>query len=120
MLQQSCKIAAAERAQYRAALFRHESILAAGARDQRLMQMPAGREHTRQARPAHEGCVIAVPMADLLHGAAEQHHVVGGLQPVCRLEREFALARTELDFDRPQRQSSAWMSRLTRSSTGSI
>ena len=76
-----------------------------GARHDRLMQMPAGREHIRQFRPAHEGRVIAVAMRDLLHGAAKQHHVVGGLEPLGRLEGEFALARAELDLDRPQRQA---------------
>ena len=69
------------------------------------MQMPAGREHVRQFRAAHEGRVIAVALADLLHRAAEQHHGVGGLEPFLGCEGEFALARAELDFDRAQRQA---------------
>ena len=69
------------------------------------MQMPAGREHVRQFRPAHEGRVIAVAAADLLHGAAKQHHGVGGHEAHRRLEGEFALARAELDLDRTQRQA---------------
>ena len=69
------------------------------------MQMPAAREHVRQLRPAHEGGVIAVAARDLLHGAAEQHHVVGRLQPLARREGELALARAELDLDRAQGQA---------------
>ena len=42
---------------------------------------------------------------DLLHGAAEQDHGVGGLEPLPRRESEFALARAELDLDRAQRQT---------------
>ena len=69
------------------------------------MQVPAGGEHVRQFRPAHEGGVIAVAAGDLLHGATKQHHVVGGREPLGRLEGEFALARAELDLDRSQRQA---------------
>ena len=105
MVQQSGEPAAAERAQHLAAVLRHESVLAAAARDDRLMQMPAGREQVREFRPAHEGGVIAMPMGDLFHGAAEQDHVVGGREPDCRLKGEFALARAEFDLDRPQRQA---------------
>ena len=54
---------------------------------------------------AHEARVIALAAADLLHGAAEQHHGVGRREPDLRLERELALARTELDLDRAQRQA---------------
>ncbi len=76
-----------------------------GARDDRLMQVPAGGEHVRQFRPAHEGGVIAVAARDLFHGRAEQHHVVGGRQPLGRRKSEFALARAELDLDRSQGQA---------------
>ena len=69
------------------------------------MQVPAGREHVRQFRPAHEGGVIAVAARDLLHGATKQHHVVGGRQPLGRRKGEFALARAELDLDRAQGQA---------------
>jgi hypothetical protein len=63
--------------------------------------------------------VIAVPVTDLFHGAAQQHHVVGRCQAHRRLERELALSdRTRLD--RSQRQAERTMSRLTISSTGSI
>ena len=43
--------------------------------------------------------------ADLLHGAAEQHHGVGGLQAAQRLEGELALARAVLALHRAQRQA---------------
>ena len=69
------------------------------------MQVPARREHVRQFRPAHEGGVIAVAAGDLLHGAAKQHHVVGGLEAGAGRKGEFALARAELDLDRAQRQA---------------
>src|SRR5260370_31821099 len=105
MLQQPAEITTAERGQQLTAILRCKSILAACARYDRLMQMPAGREHIRQPRAAHEGRVITVPMADLLHGAAKQHHGVGGLEPHCRREREFALSRTEFDFDRAHRRA---------------
>ena len=105
MLQQPCQIAAAERAQQLAIVFRHEGILAAGARHDRLMQVPSGREHVRQFWPAHEGRVIAMAAGDLLHGAAKQHHGVGRRKPGHRRKCEFALARAELDLDRPQRQA---------------
>src|ERR1700736_6125668 len=96
---------AAERGPYLAALLGGKSRLPAGPRYDRLMQMPSRCEHVRQSWTAHEGRVKTVPMADLLHGAAKQHHGVGGLKPDCRREREFALARTEFDLDRPQRQA---------------
>src|SRR6478736_6444970 len=95
----------AERAQDFAASLRCKGVLAACAGYDRLMQMPAGREYIRESWAAHEGRVITVPMADLLHGAAKQHHGVGGLEPQRRLERELALARPEFDFDRAQRQA---------------
>src|SRR5258708_21788132 len=95
----------AERAQDFAASFRCKGVLAACAGYDRLMQMPAGREHVRESWAAHEGGVKTVPMADLLHGAAKQHHGVGGLKPHCRIERELTLARTEFDFDRAQPQA---------------
>src|SRR5882757_9965260 len=69
------------------------------------MQMPAGGDHIRKFRAAHEGRVIAMPVTDLFHGAAQQHHVVGRRQARRRLERELALARTEFDLDRSQRQA---------------
>ena len=68
------------------------------------MQVPAACKQIRQFRSAHEGGVIAVAARDLLHGAAKQHHVVGGLQALLRREGEFALARPELDLDRAQGQ----------------
>src|SRR5260370_9278098 len=105
MLQQPGEITTAERGQPLTAILRCKSILAACARYDRLMQMPAGREHIRQPRAAHEGRVITAPMADLLHGAAKQHHGVGGLEPHCRREREFALAPAEVDLYRAQRQA---------------
>ena len=105
MLQQAREIGAGERAQRLAAFLRHKGILAGRARHDRLMQMPAGRKHVRQFRPAHEGRVIAVPPRDLFHGGAEQHHVVGGRQPLGRRKGEFALARAVLDLDRPERQA---------------
>src|SRR5260370_10413296 len=88
----------AERAQDFATSFRCKGVLAACAGYDRLMQMPAGREHIRESWAAHEGRVITVPMADLLHGAAKQHHGVGGLEPQRRLERDLALARPRFDF----------------------
>ena len=105
MPQQAREIMAAERAQRLAAVLGHESVLAAGARDDRLMQVPARREQVRQLWAAHEGGVIAVAAGDLLHGAAEQHHVVGGLESRLRRKGEFALARAELDLDRAQGQA---------------
>ena len=105
VLQQSGEIGAPERAQRLAAILGHERILAARARHDRLMQVPAGREHVRQFRPAHEGRVIAVAAGDLLHGRTKQHHVVGGRQPLGRRKSEFALARAELDLDRSQGQA---------------
>src|SRR5258708_31302576 len=90
----------AERAQDFAASFRCKGVLAACAGYDRLMQMPAGREHIRESWAAHEGRVITVPMADLLHGAAKQHHGVGGLEPQRRLERELALAPPEFRLGR--------------------
>src|SRR5258705_13648463 len=100
MLQQPAEVKTAERAQDFAASLRCKSVLAACARYDRLMQMPSGCEHVRESRAAHEGRVITMPMADLLHGAAKQHHGVGGLKPQRRLERELALARTKFHFDR--------------------
>ena len=47
---------------------RADRILAVGARDDRLMQVPAGRKYVRQFRPTHESRVIAVAAGDLLHG----------------------------------------------------
>ena len=69
------------------------------------MQVPAARHHVGQLRPAHEARVIALPAADLLHRAAEQHHGVGGREADLGLEGELALARPELDLDRAQRQT---------------
>ena len=66
--------------------------------------MPAARHHVRQFRSAHEARVKSLPVAGLLHGAAKQHHRVGGREPDLRLESELALARPELDLDRAQRQ----------------
>ena len=105
MLQQPSQILTPERAQEFTAILAHERVLAARARHDRLMQMPTGCEHVRQPRPAHEGRVIAVAMADLLHGAAKHDHGVGRLEPDRRFESEFALARAELDLDRSQRQA---------------
>ena len=56
-------------------------------------------------RPAHEGGVVAVALRDLLGGAAEQHHGVGGLEAGAGAERELDLARPELDLERAQRQA---------------
>ena len=84
---------------------RHEGVGAALAVGERLVQVPARRHHVGDARPAHEGRVQAVAPADLLHGAAEQHHGVGRLQPAQRLEGELALARAVLALHRPQRQA---------------
>ena len=120
MVEQPGQIEAAERRQSLAAVFGHEGILAACARDDRLMQMPSGGEHIRQFRAAHEGRVITVPMADLLHGAAEQHHGVGGLKPhVGWNVNSHWLGPNSTSIDRSGRPS-ARMSRLTISSTGSI
>src|SRR5260370_31513731 len=99
MLQQPAEIAATERAQDFGAVFRCKSVLAASARYDRLMKMPAGREHVRESWAAHEGRVITMPVADLLHGAAKQDHGVGGLKSPPRLEGEFALALPEFDLD---------------------
>ena len=66
------------------------------------MQVPSRCKHVRQFWAAHEGGVIAVAAGDLLHRAAEQHHVVGGLQSRLRRKGEFALARAELDLNRAQ------------------
>ena len=46
-----------------------------------------------------------MPLRNLLHGAAEQHHVVGGLKSSSWCKSEFALAGTEFHFDRAQRQT---------------
>src|SRR5262249_13766849 len=67
--------------------------------------MPATRHEIGQLRAAHEARMIAVPAADLLRGAAEQHHGVSWIQACLRTEGEFALARSEFDFDRPKRQA---------------
>src|SRR5437762_14182544 len=99
MLQEPREIGAAERAQRLAAIPGHEGILAVGARNDRLMQMPARGEHVGQFRTTHEGGVIAVAAGDLLYGRAEQHHVVGGSKSLSRLEGEFAMARAELSLD---------------------
>src|SRR3954465_12380711 len=100
MLQQPGEILTAERAEEFTAILAHERVVAPCARHDRLMQMPTGCEHVRQPRPAHEGRVITVAMADLLHGATKHNHGVGRLEPDRRSESEFALARAELDFDR--------------------
>ncbi len=105
MLQQAGEIVAAERAQGLAVIVGHECVLAACARHDRLMQVPAGGEYVRQFRAAHEGGVIAVAMGNLFHGAAKQDHGVGGLEPLPRRKGELALARAELDLDRAQRQA---------------
>ena len=105
MLQQAGQIATTECAQRRAIVFRHQGILAAGARHDRLMQVPSGREQVRQFRPAHKGRMMAMAPGDLLHGAAEQHHGVGRDETRRRCKRKFALARTKLDLDRSQRQT---------------
>src|SRR5229473_6944862 len=68
------------------------------------MQMPPARHHICHFGPAHEARVIALSPADLLYGAAEQDHRVRGRESHLRMERELALARAELDFDRAQRQ----------------
>src|SRR5258707_4823146 len=94
----------AERAQDFAASFRCKGVLAACAGYDRLMQMPAGREHIRESWAAHEGRVITVPMADLLHGAAKQHHGVGGLEPQRPVERELALGPAEFHLHRQPRE----------------
>ena len=72
---------------------------------QRLVQVPAARQCVLDLRPRHEGRVIALPAADLLHRAAEQHHGIGGRKAELRMEGELALARAELDLDRAQRQA---------------
>src|SRR5690349_8758114 len=95
----------AECAQHLAAFLRHEGVLAACARDNRLMQVPAGSEHVWKLWTAHEGRVITVPPANLLHRATKQDHGVGRFKASRRLESEFALARAELDFDRAQGQA---------------
>src|SRR5271170_4119075 len=69
------------------------------------MQMPATGEYVWNSRPAHEARKIPVTAADLLHRTARQHHHVGRLQPLARLERELALARPVFDLERAQRQS---------------
>src|SRR3954451_23553689 len=102
MGQQSAEIVTAECAQHLVAIPGHERVLAIGAGNDRLMKMPSGGEDIRKLRPAHERRVIAMSMADLLHGAANQHHVIGRLEPRRWLESEFALAWTEFDFDRSQ------------------
>ncbi|MGY3646098.1 hypothetical protein ACVWW2_001389 [Bradyrhizobium sp. LM4.3] len=108
MVEQAGEPGPAERAERFAALLGrflgHELVVAARAGDDRLVEMPAAREQVRQLRPAHEGGVIAVAVRDLLHGRAEQHHIVGGLQPFLRREGEFALTWPELDLDRTQGQ----------------
>src|SRR6476661_3529877 len=103
MLQQAGEVTAAEGAQQLAAILLDKSVLAAGARHDRLMQMPAGRKHIRQFRPAHEGGVIAVAPRDLFYRRAEQHHGVGRYQPLCWRKGELALARAVLDLDRSER-----------------
>ena len=82
-----------------------ESVAAAFAVDQRHMQMPARGEHIGQRRPAHEACQKTMAPRDLLRRGAEQHHGIGGLEAKKRPERELALARPELDFERAQRQA---------------
>src|SRR5437016_11492784 len=69
------------------------------------MQVPATRHQVLKLWARHERRVITVPAADLFHGATEQHHGIGRRKSDLRLEREFALAGAELDFDGAQRQA---------------
>jgi hypothetical protein len=48
---------------------------------------------------------IAVPPRHLLHGAAEQHHGVGGGKTALRREGELVLARAQFDFERDERHA---------------
>src|SRR6266516_2861879 len=69
------------------------------------MQVPATRHQVLKLWARHERRVITVPAAELFHGATEQHHGIGRRKSDLRLEREFALAGAELDFDGAQRQA---------------
>ncbi len=89
----------------RVVIGRRQGVCARGALAQRLMQVPAARHHVLELWARHERRVITVPAADLFHGATEQHHGIGRRKSDLRLEREFALAGAELDFDGAQRQA---------------
>src|SRR5882757_1241809 len=94
-----------ERGKRFACHLRHERVLAAVTSDNRLMKMPSGRHDVRNARPAHEGRVIAVTTGDLLHSAAKQDHRVSWNETDRRLECELRLAGTVLDFHRTERKA---------------
>src|SRR5271165_853440 len=84
---------------------RNESVLAAVAVAQALMQVPAAGKDVRQPRATHKARVVAVPPANLLYRAAKEHHRVGGFEIDPGPEGELDLARPKLHLQRPQRQS---------------
>ena len=72
---------------------------------QRLVQVPAARHDVGEPGPAHEGGMEPVALGNLLGGAAEQDHRVGGLEADAGAKGELDLAGTEFDFERAQRQA---------------
>src|SRR5215469_16849361 len=72
---------------------------------QRLVQVPPGREEVRQGWPAHEGREQATALADLLDRRTEQHHSVRRGKPADRAETELHLARAPLVLHRAGRQA---------------
>ena len=60
--------------------------------------MPATGHRIRKCRPTHERGVVAMPPTDLLHGAAEQRHVIRRLEARSGAKHKLHLARAELQF----------------------
>src|SRR5207244_3347323 len=67
-------------------------------------QVPATGHHFRDARPAHEGCVVSVPPADLLDGVAKKDHGVRCRDSLYRHHGEFELAGPVFDLERTKRK----------------
>ena len=105
MREQAGEIMLAKRREQLRLVAGDEPVLAGPAIEQRLVQVPAASEGVWQPRPAHEADEMTVPPRHLLHGAAEQHHRIGGSQPRLRREGELVLARAQLDFERDERHA---------------
>ena len=69
-----------------------------------LMQTPARQRPVRNAPTAPKCHVITIAMADLLHGAAEQHHRIGGLKSEVGWKTNSHLLGI-LDLDESKRQA---------------
>src|ERR1700679_3126293 len=64
--------------------------------------MPPARHRVRKGRAAHEGRVIAMTTADLLHRVTEQDHVVRRFQTARGTKHKLDLAGTVLQLDGTQ------------------